>query len=477
MHKGTPVYGVTPAIGPVPAIYVSLPHASPGFRVARRLRERYLNCRANPLPRCEVSIRADAESERNETSVGGRMSTWAKRLKLGAATAGSILGAGALAIAGAGTAGAATPPTLGFHPATTALTLPAGCTDQDLVIKMQPTASGQYQGFFSTTCGSTAKIFYVQRNPQGVWALRTTPYTAFDGIGAVAADSTGTYVVFLNSKDQLLLGKRQSNGAFITQRALGARFDQPLGPSIIAQNGDYWVVWNDEFPRSNGSVRGGLWETKTIGQHVTEGPVGKTYHDDGYLIRRSNGSYQLLTYDELTPGEPHGIPGYGRISVSDRAGTGWTGARTVLGDNVLSGGLLEYADFGGRLYAAAPVVCPDGTANAGARRAGVASQQGSGFARTELDPASGESCDGAPATSAIGDAYLLKLGSSIWVSDNTLAWKSNSSGVFSSAPTEQLAAPPSGTVPKDLLYRSGHIVRVFSKNGPSGATLLEQISD
>ncbi|MBO0884017.1 MAG: hypothetical protein J2P17_27530, partial [Mycobacterium sp.] len=210
------------------------------------------------------------------------MSKWPKRFKIGALVTGTVLGAGALGVATGGAASAAPsgPP---IYPVATksVLTLPAGCTDHHPTLKLiqipkSVPAQGaeEYRGFINARCGSTNKVFYLQVSTRDVWTLRTTPYTTFDAIGAVAVDSTGAYVVFDNSKHQLMLGKRMSNGSFMTQRALGTRFDAPNHPSIIAQNGDYWVVWDDDFPHATHPVRRGLWETKTIGVHVTESPVG-----------------------------------------------------------------------------------------------------------------------------------------------------------------------------------------------------------
>ena len=379
--------------------------------------------------------------------------------------------------AGAGAAHAADPPTLAFGAAKTAVTLPAGCAQTD-DIHLKPTADGSYRGFLSTRCGTTQKVFYLQRNKDGVWALRTTPYTAFDTIEDVTSDSTGTYVVYLSRNKKLLLGKRQINGSYITRKILSTKTYYPNHASVIASNGQFWVVWNDVLSPLDDRNRDGLWETKTIGAPVTQGPVGRHYYDQGTLVRRANGAVQLVTFVEIGENDPaSGYAGTGRASVSDRHGTGWASARKVLGDDIVTDSQKSYLDFGGRLYAVADQLCHPDTAYDDTRRLDATSQQASGFSPVELDPASGVTCAHAPDSGAsTRSGTLLKLGSNVWVSDGTLAWKANANGRFSAGPARQLAHQPAGTTLDSLLYRSGRIVRVMSQTSGGTATLVEQVS-
>jgi hypothetical protein len=428
-------------------------------------------------------IGAVATGERKRI-LWGHMPKWVRWLKSGALTAGTVVGAGVLVAAGGGAVGASGPRPADDAPMKTIVTLPAGCTHTPTV-KILPTGTRMYQGFLNAKCGSTNKIFYLQRSPKGVWALRTTPYTTANDIGAVAVDSTGTYVVFNNSKHQLLLGKRQSNGTFTTQRALGSRFDSPNHPSIIAQNGEYWVMWDDDFPHATSPVRRGLWETKTIGVDVTDNPVGKHYHNYGTLIRRSNGAYQLLTFDQLTAGDPQsGVDGTGQVSLSDRAGTGWTGAHAVYPEGIKTHGSSQYAEFNGLLYGVADWACQPGTANAGTGRLnaaiGGALPKGSSpfFGRIELDAALDQGCTSQGATDTTANGTLLQwgttTGTTIYISDNKYVWASYSGGTFDGVPVVQLVSQPANTVEVALTISYGHIQRIVSQTNGSTTTLILQ---
>src|SRR5262245_22698521 len=119
---------------------------------------------------------------------GGHMSKWRKQRKIGALITGTVLGAGALGVAGGGAAAASGPP---IYPVATktVLTLPTGCTDPHPTVKLiqiprsvPAPGANEYRGFMNAQCGSTNKIFYLQVSTGDSWTLRTTPYTTFDAI-------------------------------------------------------------------------------------------------------------------------------------------------------------------------------------------------------------------------------------------------------------------------------------------------------
>lgn len=404
------------------------------------------------------------------------MSKWLRLLKIGALITGTVLAASALE---GGVAGAE-PPIWPVTPTEVVVTLPAGCTDHYPTVKLAPTGQPAvpFHGFMNARCGSTNKIFYLQYIGYSGWKMRTTPYTTFDNIGAVAVDSTGTYVVFDNSQHQLMLGKRMPNGSFMTQQPLGSRFDAPNHPSIIAQNGNYWVVWDDDFPHATQPVRRGLWETKTIGVHVTENPVGKQYHEWGALIHRNNGAYQLFTFDQLTAGDPSpGLDATGRVSVSDRAGTGWTGARAVFPSGVRAHGSSQFADFKGSLYALADWQCGADTPNAGSERMMTAIQDpdSPSFNLTELDTDTDQTCATPGATDTTSGGVLQQFTTDeITVWNGKYPWFSDlGSGVFRGNAYEQYPDPPANTVEVALLITNGP-TRLLSQTDAPTTTLLMQ---
>jgi hypothetical protein len=116
-------------------------------------------------------------------------------------------------------------------------------------------ASGVVHGFTTladTGCNGSFAIRYYQGSG-GTWSPETTPYRGF--VVAVAWDTTGTYLLYMDTALNLRISKRQSNGVYIQGRLLSGN----LGPDgslaqgdVVATGGRWWAVWREHVAPGGG---------------------------------------------------------------------------------------------------------------------------------------------------------------------------------------------------------------------------------
>jgi hypothetical protein len=136
-------------------------------------------------------------------------------------------------------------------------------------------ASGVVHGFTTLAdsgCNQSFAIRYYQGSG-GAWSLETTPYRGF--VVAVAWDTTGTYLLYVDAALNLRISKRQSNGAYIQGRLLSGNvgFDGSLAQGdVVATGGRWWAVWREHVGPGGGP--GDEFDQTELFQAYT---VGGTY--------------------------------------------------------------------------------------------------------------------------------------------------------------------------------------------------------
>ena len=113
-------------------------------------------------------------------------------------------------------------------------------------------ASGVTYG--SAPCGATPRTSpsTTSRGSSG-WTVEATPYRGF--VVAVAWDTTGTYLLYVDASLNLRITKRQSNGVYIQGRLLSTnvRFDGSNAQGdVVATGGRWWAVWREHLAPGGG---------------------------------------------------------------------------------------------------------------------------------------------------------------------------------------------------------------------------------
>jgi hypothetical protein len=116
-------------------------------------------------------------------------------------------------------------------------------------------ASGVTHGFstlWGSDCNTTFAIRYFQGSGAG-WTSEATPYRGF--VVAVAWDTTGTYLLYVDDHLNLRVTKRQSNGVYIQGRLLSTS----VGPDgslaqgdVVASGGRWWATWREHLAPGGG---------------------------------------------------------------------------------------------------------------------------------------------------------------------------------------------------------------------------------
>jgi hypothetical protein len=116
-------------------------------------------------------------------------------------------------------------------------------------------ASGATHGFsdlWGTGCNESFAIRYFQGSGTS-WTVETTPYRGF--VVAVAWDTTGTYLLYIDSTLRLRISKRQANGTYIQGRLLSTT----MGPDgslaqgdVVATGGRWWATWREHIGPGGG---------------------------------------------------------------------------------------------------------------------------------------------------------------------------------------------------------------------------------
>jgi len=116
-------------------------------------------------------------------------------------------------------------------------------------------ASGATHGFsdlWGTGCNESFAIRYFQGSGTS-WTVETTPYRGF--VVAVAWDTTGTYLLYIDSALRLRISKRQANGTYIQGRLLSTT----MGPDgslaqgdVVATGGRWWATWREHIGPGGG---------------------------------------------------------------------------------------------------------------------------------------------------------------------------------------------------------------------------------
>src|SRR5262245_26258594 len=143
------------------------------------------------------------------------------------------------------------------------------------------------QGFVSFRGGTGAcggRVWFVERRG-GRWTRHLSPYTG--QVLAVAADATGTYVLYRSFAHgrALRVGKRAAAGWYAGGRLLSSSVTVRSG-AIVATGGRWWAVWSEDGPELvDGKRLTDLYQAKIIGRELVKQRVtAKEYlHSyDGY---------------------------------------------------------------------------------------------------------------------------------------------------------------------------------------------------
>ena len=118
-------------------------------------------------------------------------------------------------------------------------------------------ASGVTHGFsdqWGSGCNESFAIRYFEGSGTS-WTSEATPYRGF--VVAVAWDTTGTYLLYMDSGLNLRITKRQANGVYIQGRLLSPRanvgFDGSTAQGdVVATGGRWWAVWREHIAPGGG---------------------------------------------------------------------------------------------------------------------------------------------------------------------------------------------------------------------------------
>ena len=149
------------------------------------------------------------------------------------------------------------------------------CTFDAFNVDQTQDAAGVTHGF-SGLWGSACNANFVIRYFEGsgsTWSVQATPYRGF--VVAVAWDTTGTYLLYMDPALNLRITKRQANGTYIQGRLLSTG----LGPDgslaqgdVVATGGRWWAVWREHVAPGGGP--GDEFDQTELFQAYT---VGGTY--------------------------------------------------------------------------------------------------------------------------------------------------------------------------------------------------------
>lgn len=366
---------------------------------------------------------------------------------IGAAAAGlGLLGT----VMTAGTAGAATP-TLQLSAPKVAVALPSGCTANDFSVVNSP--DGSYHGYIQATCSSRPKLFYVSRSPQGTWAIRSTTID-MPLVFGIAVDNTGTYFVGKRSNHNLVLVRRNGNGSLSNVHVLDTSTSvrHPVrGVSVVAENGNYWVVWD----HTAGTP---LEQARTIAPALAPTQIAGTDSMYAPALVKSTASTKLYAC-RLTGDAPD------------------TKDASVASLTATSNGFTDdKTDFPG-CAAGTPEGRPDGLV---ARQFG-----GHTYLVDQAQAALDSDLSGPLAPTALHDnvvaALFISGGRVTAITDDgtqTQTHVQNSDGSFSTTPTSTVSPAPVPVHQESYINRSGKLIRLLvqadSQGGP-GTRLLEQV--
>jgi hypothetical protein len=193
-------------------------------------------------------------------------------------------------------------------------------------------ASGLTHGFsdlWGSGCNESFVIRYFEGSGSS-WTLETTPYRGF--VVAVAWDTTGTYLLYMDSGLNLRITKRQTNGAYIEGRLLSPRanvgFDGSTAQGdVVATGGRWWAVWREHVAPGGGP--GDEFDQTELFQAYT---VGGTYSPRERIT--TNPSWDSAPTLALTPATTFPIRLVWARGGSDFGPSTGSDLRRALGDAV-----------------------------------------------------------------------------------------------------------------------------------------------
>jgi hypothetical protein len=171
-----------------------------------------------------------------------------------------VLVMAAWVLAAAGPAAAVGP----FGPAATVVS--AGCNFEfvtgDAVVGSDGTTRG-FVSFIGGSCGDNPQIRYFQGSGS-TWTTAVSPYRG--RVLGVAWDGTSTFLLHLDGPN-IRITKRDGSG-FTPGRVLSGHGSTggtiPSG-DVIALNGDWWAVWNEQVGGGGEFAQTDLFQARTIG--------------------------------------------------------------------------------------------------------------------------------------------------------------------------------------------------------------------
>jgi hypothetical protein len=169
-----------------------------------------------------------------------------------------------------------------------------GAVDGDAAVAPDSSTRG-FVAFRGGTGLCAGRVWYVERRA-GRWSRQLSPYVG--QVLAVAADNTGTYVLYRSFQHggALRVGKRRTAGRYTGGRQLSAARTIQSG-AIVASGGRWWAVWPEETPgRPEHERSTDLYQAKTLGRALAKQRVTTSeldYDGDPSLLLRPGGEATL----------------------------------------------------------------------------------------------------------------------------------------------------------------------------------------
>jgi hypothetical protein len=131
--------------------------------------------------------------------------------------------------------------------------------------------------FFGGGCGGNPAIHYFEGDGAS-FLHEPTPYVG--EVLAAAWDDTGSYLLYNDRARGVRIAKRLSDGTYTPGRTLSsAVVDQVVAVQgdLVAANGEWWAVWNEQVGPGGEFAQTDLFEGRTIGslvnrQRITTSP-------------------------------------------------------------------------------------------------------------------------------------------------------------------------------------------------------------
>ena len=340
----------------------------------------------------------------------------------------------------------AAPPPISMGSAQAVVTLPHGCTANDF--RVANWTDGSYHGYIQATCSAKPKLFYVQRDPAGQWALRSTTID-MPWVKAVTVDSTGTYFVGERANGNLVLVRRNNNGSLSQVHYLDSGHTAIDDVSLAAQDGRYWVVW-DHVVVSHEGTDAAILQATTMAPAVAPTHIAYERFSPSLVLRGSNSPELFVCY---LPADQSPPPEDSYIATMTEKDHTWSG-----GDQKNLPGCNPSAEF---------------TGLNGSYFNGHSYLIDVNWNKLYSDVSGALADTGTPA-----DTVLRMTSTHVAAVNGDDVYVQNADGSFPSSPTGTMTAAPVPVHQHQIINRSGKLIRLFVQKdsaGHPGTRLLQQV--